>query len=86
MRPLQKLFLLEMKENEIRPSSNPRMKKTDETNDELSKQIQVDEEKKEANGANNDESFTRFPKNMKQSNAETLNHGDRNDNEGSIEM
>ena len=80
MRPLQKLFLLEMKENEIRPSSNPRMKKTDETNDELSKQIQVDEEKKEANGANNDESFTRFPKNMKQSDAEPLNHGDRNDN------
>ena len=29
MRPLQKLFPLEMKENEISPSSNPRMKKTD---------------------------------------------------------
>ena len=45
MRPLQKLFLLEIKENEISPSSNPRMKKTDETNDELSKQIQEDEKK-----------------------------------------
>ena len=29
IRPLQKLFPLEMNENEIRSSSNPRMKKTD---------------------------------------------------------
>ena len=35
-------FLPRMKENEKRPSSNTRMKKTDETNDELSKQIQED--------------------------------------------
>ena len=42
MRPLQKPFSLQMKDNEIRPSSNPQMKKTNETNDELSKQIQED--------------------------------------------
>ena len=35
-------FLPRMKENEKRPSSNTRMKKTDETNDKLSKQIQED--------------------------------------------
>ena len=64
MRPLQKHFPLEMKENEIRPPSNPRMKKTDETNDELSKQIQKDE-KKEGNDANNDELFERSKKNLK---------------------
>ena len=33
MRPLQKLCPLEKKENEISPSSNLKMKKTDETND-----------------------------------------------------
>ena len=42
MRPLQKLFSLQMKDNEIRPSFNPQMKKTNETNYELSKQIQED--------------------------------------------
>ena len=55
IRPPQKLFPLKMKENEISSSSDPRMKKTDERNDELSKQIQGDE-KKEDNGVNNDES------------------------------
>ena len=49
MRPLQKLFPLEINENEIKPSSNPRMKKIDA----LSKQIQEDE-KKEDNDINND--------------------------------
>ena len=32
-----------MEESEIKPSSNPRMKKTDEANGELPKQIQEDE-------------------------------------------
>ena len=54
-----------MKENEIRPSSNLRMKKTDETNDELSKQIQEDEEKEGENDVNNDELFPRSPKHLK---------------------
>ena len=40
MRPLQKFIPLQRKQNEIRPSSNPRIKKTDETNGELSKQTQ----------------------------------------------
>ena len=65
-RPLQKFFPLEMKENEIRTSSNPRMKKTDETNDQLSKQIQEDEEKKKDNDVKNDELLPRSPKNLKQ--------------------
>ena len=39
MRLLQKLSPLEIKENEIRLSSNPRMKKIDETNNE---QIKAD--------------------------------------------
>ena len=78
MRPLQKLFPLEMKENEIRPSSNLRMKKTDEANDELSKQIQ-EVEKKEDNDINNDELFPKSPKNLKQSCTKPLNHGDGNE-------
>ena len=78
MRPLQKLFPLEMKENEISPSSNPRMKKTDKTNDELSKQIQQDE-KKEGNYVDNDELFPRSPKNLKQSDTKPLDHGDGNE-------
>ena len=40
---LKKIFPLEMEESEIKPSSNPRMKKTDEANGELPKQIQEDE-------------------------------------------
>ena len=79
MRPLLKLFPLEMKENKISPSSNPRMKKTDETIDELSKQIQEDETK-EGNDVNNDEVFPRSPKNLKQNDTEPLNHGDGNEN------
>ena len=79
MRPLQKLFSLQMKDNKIRPSSNPQMKKTNETNDELSKQIQEDE-KKQDNDANNDELFPRSPKNLKQSDKEPLSHGDENEN------
>ena len=62
MRPLQKLFSLKMNENEIRPSSNPRMKKIDA----LSKQIQEDE-RKEDNDVNDDELFpksTRKPEKM----------------------
>ena len=54
MRRLQKLFPLEVNANEIRPSSNPRMKKIDA----LSKQIQEDQ-KKEDNDVNNDELFPR---------------------------
>ena len=80
MRPLQKLFPLEMKENEIRPSSNLRIKKTDETNDEPSQQIQEDEEKQKDNVVNNDEFFPRSPKNLKQSDMEPLNDGDGNEN------
>ena len=57
MRPLQKLFSLKMNENEIRPSSNPRMKKIDA----LSKQIQEDE-KKEDNDVNDDELFPKSTK------------------------
>ena len=49
MWPLQRLFPLEMNENEIRPPSNLRMKKIDA----LSKQIQEDE-KKGDNGINDD--------------------------------
>ena len=79
MRPLQKLFPLEMKEIEIRSSANPRMKKTDETNDKLSKQVQEDE-KKAGNDVNNDELFPRSPKNLKQTDTELLRHGDRNEN------
>ena len=79
MIPLQKLFPLETKENEIRPSSNPRMKKTDETNDELSKQIQEDE-KKEGDDVNNDELFPGSPKNVKQSETEPLNYRYGNEN------
>ena len=79
MRPLQKLFSLQMKDNKIRPSSNPQMKKTNETNDELSKQIQEDE-KKQDNDANNDELFPRSPKNLKQSDKDPLSHGDENEN------
>ena len=75
MRPLQKLFPLEMNENEIRASFNPRMKKTDE----LSKQVQEDE-KKENSDVNNDELFPRSPKTLKQSDTELLNHGDGNEN------
>ena len=41
MWPFQRIFPLEMNEKEIRPSSNPRMKKIDA----LSKQIQEDEKK-----------------------------------------
>ena len=74
MRPLQKLFPLEMNENDIRPSPNPRMKKTDE----LSKQIQEDE-KKEKNDVNNNELFPRLPKHLKQTDTEPLNHGDGNE-------
>ena len=74
-RPLQKIFPLEMNENEIRPSSNPRMKKIDA----LSKQIQ-EYEKKEDNDVNNDELFPRSPKNLRQSDTEPLNHGDGNEN------
>ena len=47
MRPLQKLFPLEIKEKDIRASSNSVIKRTVEIIDELSKQIQEDEEKKE---------------------------------------
>ena len=54
MRRLQKLFPLEVNANEIRPSSNPRIKKIDA----LSKQIQEDQ-KKEDNDVNNDELFPR---------------------------
>ena len=68
-----------MKDNEIRPSSNPQMKKTNEKNYELSKQIQEDQEK-EKNDANNDELFPRSPKNLKQSDTEPLNHGNENEN------
>ena len=60
MRPLQKFFCLEMNENEIRPSPNPTMRTTDETNNETSKQIYEDEKKKD-NGVNNDELFLRPP-------------------------
>ena len=60
-----------MKENEIRSSSFSRMKKSDQTNDKLSKQIQEDKK-------DNDELFPRSPKNMKQSDMELLNHGDEN--------
>ena len=74
MRPLQKLFPLEMNENVIRPSPNPRMKKTDE----LSKQIQEDE-KKEKNDVSNNELFPRLPKHLKHSDTEPLNHGDGNE-------
>ena len=79
MRPLQKLFPLEMKEIEIRSSSNPRMEKTDETNDKLSKQVQEDE-KKAGNDVNNDELFPKSSKNLKQTDTELLRHGDRNEN------
>ena len=75
MRSLQKLFPLEMNKNETRPSSNPKMKKTDA----LSKQIQKNE-KKEDNDVNNNELFQRSPKNLKQSDMEPLNHGDGNEN------
>ena len=54
MRRPQKLFPLEVNANEIRPSSNPRIKKIDV----LSKQTQEDE-KKEDNDVNNDELFPR---------------------------
>ena len=76
MRSLQKLFPLEMKENDIRPFPNPRMKKTNEKNDDLSKQIKEDEEKKENNYVKNDELSSRSSKNLKQSDMEHLNHGD----------
>ena len=75
MRPLQKLLPLEMNENKIRPSSNPRMEKTNA----LSKQIQEDENKKD-NDVNSDELFPRSPKNLKQSDTEPLIHGDANKN------
>ena len=78
MRPLQKLFPREIKENEISPSSNPRMKKTDKINDELSKQIQQDE-KTGDNHVNNDELFPRSPKNLKQSDTKPLDYGDGNE-------
>ena len=57
MRLLQKLFPLEMNENEIRSSSNPRMKKIGT----LSKKIQEDE-KKEDNDVNDDELFPKSTK------------------------
>ena len=79
MRPLQKLFSLDMKENEIRLSTNPKMKEMDEKNDDLSKQIQEDE-KKENNGINNDELLPRSPENLKQSDTEPINQGDGNEN------
>ena len=63
-----------MKENEIRSSSNSRMKKPDQTNDKLSNQIQEDDKK------DNDELFPRSPKNLKQCDMELLNHGDGNKN------
>ena len=62
MRPLYKFFPLEMKENETRPLSNPGIKKTDETNDALAKQIQKDGED---NYVKNDELFPRCPKKSK---------------------
>ena len=73
MRPLWKLFSVEMKENEIR------MKETNETNGELAKQIQENEKKKN-NDVNNDELFPRFPKTLKQSDTEPLDRGDLNEN------
>ena len=79
MRPHQTLFPLEIKENEIRSSSNPSIKKTNETNDELSKRIQEDE-KKVDNYANNDELFPRSPKNLTQNDMESPSHGDGNEN------
>ena len=75
MRPLQRLFPLEMNENKIRPTSNPRMMKIGA----LSKQIREDE-KKEDNDVNNDELFPRSPENLTQSEIELLNHGEGNEN------
>ena len=75
MRPLQRLFPLEMNENKMRPASNPRMMKIGA----LLKQIWEDE-KKEDNDINNDELFPRSPKNLKQSDTEPLNHGEENEN------
>ena len=63
-----------MKENEIRSSFNSRTKKSDQTNDKLSNQIQEDDKK------DNDELFPRSQKNLKQSDMELLNHGDGNKN------
>ena len=79
MRPHQTLFPLEIKENEIRSSSNPSIKKTNETNDELSKRIQEDE-KKVDNYANNDELFPRSQRNLTQNDMEPPSHGDANEN------
>ena len=60
-------------------SSNPRMKETDDTNDELSKQIQ-DEENKENNDVNNGKLLARSPQNLKQSDTESHNHSNGNEN------
>ena len=38
------------------------------------------DEKKDGNDVNNDDLFPRSPKNLKQSDTEPLNHGDRNEN------